>query len=240
MPQRLFAHFFLLAFIGLAISCSAPPKQKKLYPNVSMTRVPEKVKIKKRKPPMRYSAMKRLEMLYGKKAVKRVKNWQYLINDYQRKSELEKLKITNTYINQLRFLDDRVHWGKNDYWATPVETLASNGGDCEDLAIAKYYTLSKLGMSEQCLSLSYVRVKGYKKPHMVLVYQCFEEDSAIVLDNLNPRLLSKQERRDLTTVYSFNAKDMWIMQASGQKRKLNTKSRMRLWDDLKRRVAMGR
>jgi len=234
--MKLLGKVFILTLLGLSISCSTPPP-KKLYPDVSMTRVPTKALAKKPKKTHANSSLKRLEQLYGKRAAQRVKNWQYLINDYQRKSELEKLKITNTYINQLRFVDDRLHWGKKDYWATPVETLASNGGDCEDFAIAKYYTLSKLGMSEQCLSLSYVRVRGYNKPHMVLVYQCFEEDSAIILDNLEPRLLSQRERRDLTPIYSFNAKDMWIMKASGEKRKLNSQSRMRLWNDLKRRVA---
>jgi len=234
--MRLLSKLILLVFIGFSISCSSPPKPKKLYPDVSMVRVPAKAKIKKKTPVVRYSEMQRLQRLYGKKAALRVKNWHYLINDYQRKPELEKLKIANTYINQLRFIDDIVHWGKKDYWATPVETLASNGGDCEDFAIAKYYTLSKLGMSEQCLSLSYVKVKGYNKPHMVLVYQCFEEDSPLILDNLNPRLLSSKQRRDITTVYSFNADDMWIMKPSGQKRKLSSKSRMRLWDDLRRRV----
>lgn len=235
--MRIWLALFLLVAVGFTISCSSPPKPKKLYPNVSMVKVPEKAKPVRQKRKAKPSEFQRVVKRYGKNGLRRIKNWQYLINDYQRKPELEKLKIANTYINQLRFVDDIVHWGKKDYWATPVETLASNGGDCEDFAIAKYYTLSKLGMSEQCLSLSYVRVKGYNKPHMVLVYQCFEEDSAIVLDNLNPRLLSQKERRDLTTIYSFNAKNMWIMRPSGQKRKLNSQSRMRLWDDLKRRVA---
>ena len=54
------------------------------------------------------------------------------------------------------FEDDDQHWHQADYWATPIETLASNGGDCEDFSIAKYFTLRELGVAEQCLRLTNV------------------------------------------------------------------------------------
>lgn len=197
------------------------------------------------KPSHKQSIIRQLQALqknrhnFGLEASQRLKNWEYLINDYRRKSELQKLHIANSYINQLRFVDDIKHWGRKDYWATPIETLMSNGGDCEDLAIAKYYTLNLLGMPEQCLSLSYVKVKDYPKPHMVLLYQCVEQDEPLVLDNLNPRVLSSRERRDLIPVYNFDAKNVWINQPSGERKNLSSSARLHLWNDLRRRVAKG-
>ena len=57
----------------------------------------------------------------------------------------------------MRFIDDIIHWNKVDYWATPIEFLASHGGDCEDFAIAKYFTLIQLGIPEEQLTLTYVK-----------------------------------------------------------------------------------
>ncbi len=52
----------------------------------------------------------------------------------------------NDFFNQLPFVDDLPHWGVEDYWATPAEALASNGADCEDYSIAKYFMLKELGV----------------------------------------------------------------------------------------------
>jgi len=241
--------FGLIAILGL-VSCSAPEKHRKLYPEVSIKRVanskPQVLSVKHR-PHYRSASyslqanrdsirLKQLFKVYGKQAKKRIQDWKYTINDYQRGSEIEKLNVANRFINRLNFVDDKIHWQKKDYWATPMETLASSGGDCEDLAIAKYYTLTKLGMPDQCLTLNYVKVKNYNKPHMVLVYQCFNQDEALVLDNLNPQLLSVKQRKDLVSVYSFNQSGMWFTNKMGEKQKLSHLSRLRLWDDVRLRI----
>ncbi len=36
--------------------------------------------------------------------------------------------------------------GQKDYWATPEETLRGFKGDCEDIAIAKYFSLLRQGI----------------------------------------------------------------------------------------------
>jgi predicted transglutaminase-like cysteine proteinase len=236
----------LLVSIFFMVSCSTPPKQRKLYPDVTLKKVADskprvvsyKTNFKHRKASTkRYSSrLNKIFKLYGPDAKKRIKDWEYTIIDHRRKSEMQKLYVTNHFINRLNFIDDKAHWRKNDYWATPLETLASSGGDCEDFAIAKYFTLKKLGMPEQCLTLNYVKVANYNKPHMVLVYQCFDADEPLVLDNLNPKLLSVKQRTDLTPVYSFNREGMWLTNNMGKKKRINKTSRLKLWDDVRMRI----
>ncbi len=242
--------YVVLIIVSVLVSCSSPEKNKKLYPEVSFKRVvnskPQVLTLKKSyinrsesrslQQKRNQINLKRLFRIYGPQAGKRIQDWKYTIIDYQRGSEIEKLTVANRFINSLEFVDDKIHWKKKDYWATPLETLASNGGDCEDFVIAKYYTLAKLGVSEQCLSLNYVKVKNYNKSHMVLIYQCSDQDKALVLDNLNPQLLTVKQRNDLISVYSFNQSGMWITDKQGVKRKLANIRHLSRWDDLQQRI----
>ena len=84
----------------------------------------------------------------------------------------------------MQFINDQALWEKKDYWATPIETLSIGGGDCEDYAIAKYFTLKQLGVDESKLRLTYVKAIELNQAHMVLTY--FENKRAVplVLDNL--------------------------------------------------------
>src|SRR5262252_3970879 len=61
-------------------------------------------------------------------------------------SEPDLLRDVNRALNRIRFVDDASHWGEEDYWATPAESVGSNGGDCEDFSIAKYFMLKELGV----------------------------------------------------------------------------------------------
>lgn len=89
----------------------------------------------------------KVENEYNKGARERVEKWKLLVVDSQLNSEKEQLNQVNRFFNLVRFMDDIRVWGKEDYWATPVEFLGRNAGDCEDFAIAKYFTLRALGIS---------------------------------------------------------------------------------------------
>ena len=106
----------------------------------------------------------------------RVEQWKSLIKSGSQWSDIKKLISVNDFINQLNFVDDIVHWRQEDYWATPLQTLVTKGGDCEDLAIAKYFTLSAMGMKEDKLRLTYVKALTINKAHMVVSY--FKQSNA--------------------------------------------------------------
>ncbi|WP_051790353.1 transglutaminase-like cysteine peptidase [Endozoicomonas montiporae] len=76
-----------------------------------------------------------VQKLYGEMAVRRMHAWQDLIQNSQSLREMEKLEKVNIFFNRLEFVTDLEHWGKEDFWATPVEFLASGGGDCEDFSV---------------------------------------------------------------------------------------------------------
>ncbi|MCK5829235.1 MAG: transglutaminase-like cysteine peptidase [Methylococcales bacterium] len=181
--------------------------------------------------------LEEIELNYGKKARRRVEDWRYLIEDNKDLTEKNKLVLVNNFINQVDFEDDNVHWKQNDYWATPIETLASNGGDCEDFSLAKYFTLSELGIADQCLRMTYVKAMPVNKPHMVLTYQCRRSDRPLVLDNLNTSILPAEQRKDLLPVYSFNVQGLWIAKQRGMGQKVGNKERSSLWVEFLQRLA---
>ncbi len=116
-----------------------------------------------------------------------------------------------------------------DYWATPVEMLASNGGDCEDFSIAKYFSLKELGVPPGSLRITYVRALKFNEAHMVLAYYPTPDADPFILDNLTGKLVRASERDDLEPVYSFNDEDLWTAGASDFKGK---SSQIRLWSEL--------
>jgi len=177
-------------------------------------------------------ALQRVEEQYGAEARQRVQDWRYLIEQEKASSEPDKLGRVNDFFNQLVFEDDDIHWHQADYWATPMETLATNGGDCEDFSIAKYFTLSELGVAEQCMRLTYVKALSLNKAHMVLTYQCRQEDPPLVLDNLNRQILPGEQREDLLPVYSFNAKGLWIAKQRGLGQQVGGIEKLSLWTEL--------
>lgn len=178
-------------------------------------------------------------------APKRLLIWQKLLNDMRNaeavgarqqeaKAESLTLRKINTFFNQVPYLTDQAHWRKEDYWATPVETLASYGGDCEDYSIAKYLSLKELGIPIDRLRITYVRAKELNESHMVLAYYPTPDAEPLIMDNLIPELRPASQRPDLEPVYSFNDDDIWL--PSGATRKGGA-SNVRLWRELLEKLA---
>lgn len=171
---------------------------------------------------------------YGSRAALRVETWRREMSQYASLSERDKLTKVNNFFNQLNFVNDINLWGKNDYWATPLEFLGSNAGDCEDFTIAKYFSLLELGVSDTKLRLVYVKAIELNQFHMVLAYYSKPSAEPILLDNINPQIKRASTRRDLLPIYSFNGKNLWLMK-SKQGQLAGKSSRLSLWNDLRAR-----
>ncbi len=159
------------------------------------------------------------EKKFGSKARDRLEAWQALVGSSRALSESEKLRATNDFFNQIPFVSDAEHWQTNDYWATPSEMLATNGGDCEDFSIAKYFTLIALGVPVGKLRITYVKALNWNpinQAHMVLTY--YETPGAVplVLDNLIPEIRPASKRPDLIPVYAFNGSGLWLAKERGE------------------------
>jgi predicted transglutaminase-like cysteine proteinase len=146
--------------------------------------------------------------------------------------ELAFLSSVNTFFNRLPFLSDLSHWGIEDYWATPAETLASNGADCEDFSIAKYFTLKELGVPIERLRITYVKAVRLNQAHMVLAYYPLPDAVPLILDNLEDRVSLATERSDLIPVYSFNDDDLLVARPGGTAAKAGSSQQIRLWRSL--------
>ncbi|MFZ6046681.1 cysteine protease LapG [Pseudomonas sp. CR3202] len=166
----------------------------------------------------------------------RILAWSDLIQASVELPEAEKLGAVNRFFNhELRFSDDTRIWRDNDYWATPVEALVQGAGDCEDYAIAKYFTLRRLGVPAEKLRITYVKALRQNQAHMVLTYYKTPTADPLVLDNLVGDISPASQRSDLLPVYAFNAEGLY----TGAKRAGDTKKLSRWQDLLKKMKAEG-
>ena len=121
----------------------------------------------------------------------------------QGKSDIEKIKAVNDLWNQRPWKPDKTNWGAEDQWATPLE-FCLKGGDCEDYAIAKMFSLKALGV--QCpmrIAAGYRQNEG----HAVLLVEL--EGKILVLDNREKRVMEESEY-EFTPIYSLDEKSAWM------------------------------
>jgi len=176
------------------------------------------------------------EEQYGDYARRRLVAWRNLINQNATSGREEKLQVVNDFFNSLEFSNDIDHWGKEDYWATPLQMLASNGGDCEDYAIAKYFTLREMGIPADQLRLTYVKALRLNQAHMVLTYFPTAEADPLVLDNLVGGISPASEREDLLPVYSFNGDGLWLAKSGGTSKLVGRSKRLSRWQEVIARI----
>jgi len=180
----------------------------------------------------------KIRIKYGETAEARIQHWQHMIAEYQGSEDIERLRAVNNFFNESRFINDIDLWHKNDYWATPLEFLAKDAGDCEDFSIAKYFTLKEMGLDISKLRITYVKATLLNQAHMVLAYYETPTTVPLILDNINKRILPASERSDLRPIYSFNADSLWLSRTRNEQLKAGKPDQLRLWKDLNRRMQL--
>jgi predicted transglutaminase-like cysteine proteinase len=182
----------------------------------------------------------RLAQQFGPIAKTRLSAWKDILTarKYKKLPESEKLELVNDFMNQTQFVDDIKHWGKEDYWATPIEFLSTNAGDCEDFSIAKYFTLRALGVPDEKLRITYVKeLVIYNQAHMVLAYFPTSDSEPLVLDNIRKTIQPASDRSDLLPVYSFNGSGLWLAkEQAGRAQSVGGSDRIGHWRDLQSRL----
>jgi predicted transglutaminase-like cysteine proteinase len=180
------------------------------------------------------SKLDAIEKKFGVQGKNRVEAWDSMIESSKNESILNQLKNVNDFFNQITYRSDLSVWGVKDYWATPFEFMGIGAGDCEDYAIAKYFSLIKLGVPDEKLRITYVSYKKanskFEQAHMVLTYYHRVGVEPVVLDNINKTLQVASKRPDLKPVYSFNASGLWQAKTKGEARVGNNE--LRSWKDL--------
>ena len=150
------------------------------------------------------------------------------LNDYEFNNVVAVNKLIN---NNLYYIEDIDLWNTKDYWATPTETIEKEAGDCEDMAILKYFLLKDIGVDKNKLELMYC-LHDNKEYHMVLLY-----GGNLILDNI----VKAVERLDFSLarikpIYSFNESSFWIYTREGKIEAKGKQLKMSKWTELLKKI----
>lgn len=182
--------------------------------------------------------LKQAEEKCGKEAPVRFTAWEELIYNDKSQSDREKLEKVNRFFNsRILFVNDIDLWGVKDYWATPLEFLCKKAGDCEDFAIAKYFTLKAMGVAEEKLNIAYVKALQHNIAHMVLTYYSQPGAEPLVLDNLIDSIDPASRRTDLLPVFSFNGLGLWTAKQRGEGKLAGSSDRLKPWQGLLQKMS---
>jgi len=115
------------------------------------------------------------------------------IVDLVRKQEGRvRLGWLNRAVNMtIRPVSDWAQYGLADFWASPLQTLASEAGDCEDYAIVKYVVLRELSILPEDLRLMIVQDDKREVGHAVVAVRY--EQHWLILDNRTMAILNAED-----------------------------------------------
>lgn len=98
---------------------------------------------------------------------------------------------------------DWLQYGEADYWASPLQTLESGSGDCEDYAIVKYVALRALGTEADNLRLLIVIGDKRRAEHAVVAVRY--EQQWLILDNLTMAVIAAEDARNYRPLFTLNS-----------------------------------
>lgn len=134
-------------------------------------------------------------------------DWYAMVQDVRGNSRFDQMVLVNRWLNRYKYITDDRLWGVSDYWETPGQFVEMSG-DCEDYAIAKYYTLKALGWNDADLRLVVLRDTVRDIPHAVLAVTYNGEN--YILDNLATEPLQDKYITQYTPYYAVNSTSRWV------------------------------
>ncbi|MCC3861912.1 transglutaminase-like cysteine peptidase [Pseudemcibacter aquimaris] len=137
--------------------------------------------------------------------------WTVLINELRNKPVQEQLDGVNKFFNDITYVSDEKNWKEEDYWATPDQFL-NNAGDCEDFAIAKYFSLKELGFSANDLRIVVLQDQKQNLPHAVLAV--YHNGKVWILDNQIQKVIPDDRIVHYNPLYSINENAWWLHKKS--------------------------
>ncbi len=127
-----------------------------------------------------------------------------LIVELGRKGEgRARLGWINRAVNMsIKPASDWSQYGYADFWASPLQTLGSGAGDCEDYAIVKYVVLHELGIASDDLRLVIVQDDQRQTGHAIVAVRY--EQRWLVLDNRTMAILNAEDLRHYHPVIALD------------------------------------
>jgi len=136
-----------------------------------------------------------------------MKEWRAHLRSLVDLESKAKIDAINRYMNKFPYIEDSVNWGVNDYWATPSEFL-SRGGDCEDFALAKYFSLKILGFPIEQMRIVLLQDLNLRIAHAILVV--YLNGRALVLDSQIKEVVPADAIYHYKPLYSINETGWWL------------------------------
>ncbi len=208
-PQQVY-RFAITVFVWLGlvlapftlVSVHAAPKSPKLFGTVEFRGSFKNL-------PTWQSVLKRNEqspLLKTGAILKGNVKWDDLKAKLSKMPVKEQIAAVNSFWNQWPYRQDPDAYGKPDYWAIPKE-FHKTSGDCEDYAIAKYYTLKELGFPIDKMRIVVVKELIRNIAHAILAV--YVDDQVFILDNLSRFVLPQERIKNYAPQFSVNEKFRW-------------------------------
>ena len=102
---------------------------------------------------------------------------------------------------------DEAQWRVTDHWSSPLETLQSERGDCEDYAIVKYSALLDSGISEADLKIVVMKSIFPSEDHAVVAARV--DDEWLILDNRTLTLVRDTNLTRTVPVFVLDQVGVW-------------------------------
>jgi predicted transglutaminase-like cysteine proteinase len=133
--------------------------------------------------------------------------WTTFLDSVRRQPRKQQLEAVNAWANTRPYVEDIQNYHVSDYWATPGQFLA-HGGDCEDYAIAKYFSLVRLGFAADDLRIVIVDDTNLNAFHAVLAVRA--EGTVWLLDNQLQHIVPMDVAVQYVPIYSLNEHGWWM------------------------------
>jgi predicted transglutaminase-like cysteine proteinase len=98
-----------------------------------------------------------------------LRRWAALMQEAAGASPQRQVGLVNRGVNLLlAYRSDESLYGLDEYWASPLEALTNGGGDCEDYALLKLWSLKLLGFDPDTLAVLVVWDPARREHHAIL------------------------------------------------------------------------
>lgn len=135
-----------------------------------------------------------------------LRRWRAAVADARGLPRRQRLQVVNDFFNRWPHRSDRELYGLREYWATPREFMARSG-DCEDYAIAKFFTLRALGFANDELRIVALHDRLRRMTHAVVTVD--QSGKVLVLDSLTNLILPQDRYKHYVARFSVNETTRW-------------------------------
>ncbi|MEM6638417.1 MAG: transglutaminase-like cysteine peptidase [Pseudomonadota bacterium] len=213
------AIFFALIFIAISQSIGAQAEQNYLFdgqlPSGTAAEHPLWTVVLQRHADQQAQLSACLDQLAA--CPRYLRGWQRIVKRAHGLNDHAKLVLINRFFNKRRYVDDVIDpVTQLGTWLTLSDFL-EHGGDCEDFAIAKYFTLRELGFGPERLRILSAWDKKARDYHAILAVNI--DGRAHFLENDNTVLHGRQ-LRPYAFLYAVN-EDHWWYHSDGHRDQAN-------------------